>query len=82
MADTVLMIEREEEESCIKIFKNRVFGIVGKLKTQYSESNKRIVDDQNFGEESKKSFFLEEEVKFNNNIDLEEEAFFKLMEQY
>ena len=82
MADTVLMIEREEEESCIKVWKNRVFGIVGKLKTQYSESNKRIVDDQNFGEESKKSFFLEEEVKFNNNIDLEEEAFFKLMEQY
>lgn len=82
MADTVLMIEREEDESCIKIFKNRVFGIVGKLKTQYSESNKRIVDDQNFGEESQKSFFMQDEVKFKNNIDLEEEAFFKLMEQY
>lgn len=69
MADTVLMIEREEDESCIKVFKNRVFGIVGKIKTQYSESNKRIVDDQNFVEESKKRFFIQDKVNFNNNLD-------------
>jgi len=78
MADTVLKVEREKdkedntEKSCIKVLKNRIFGIVGIIDTAFSENNKRIVDSQNFGEESKKQFFVTDEVKFHNNIDEEE----------
>ena len=79
MADTVLKIEREKneendtEKSYIKILKNRIFGIMGKVETAYSESNKRIVDSQNFWEESKKQFFVKNEIEFQNNIELSDD---------
>jgi twinkle protein len=65
LADNVIMTEIKDNESCIKILKNRMFGITIKVPTVFSQVNKRIMDAKNYTKEKNKKYKFDNFKKFD-----------------